>query len=106
MAGNYGDLAGLRCGQNNTDHSWNKPTIPCTAANDALTFTWPGAPNVTAANVQEYAKMLVAFVRQRHSVYQGPFLAVWGSDYLFTNASAMCVCTTVRLVHAGLLWVN
>lgn len=87
--GNYGDLAGLRCGQDSDGHSWNKPDIKCTAANANLTFKWPGAPSVTRGNIEEYARMLAAFARKRSGVYQGPFLAVWGSDYLFFNASSM-----------------
>ena len=89
--GNYGDLATLRCGQNDTGHSWNKPFVPCTSITKNLGFNWDeqGVAPVTAANVVPYAEMFVAFVKRRSGVYRGPFLAVWGVDYAFTNATRM-----------------
>lgn len=42
--------------------------------------------------------MLKEFVQLRKPVYQGPILAVWGSDYRFMNASVMY--SNMGRVHA------
>ena len=38
------------------------------------------------SDVRRYADALVEWARRRATVYQGPQLAVWGSDFQFTNA--------------------
>ena len=44
---------------------------------------------MTPQNVEVFAHTLAGFARGRRNVYQGPMLAVWGSDYRFHNASKM-----------------
>ena len=46
---------------------------------------WSGAVN--ASNVEDFAWTLLNFLRLRASVYQGPIMGAWGSDYRFMNAS-------------------
>lgn len=64
--GNYGDLAGFQCGQNDTGHSWIKPDIPCTPETEGLSFMWPDAIPVNSTNVATYADMLASFAKFRH----------------------------------------
>lgn len=54
-----------------------------------LGLCWPGNPAVNSSNLEELAQRLVLFLQQRRSVYRGPLMGVWGSDFRFTDAASM-----------------
>ena len=110
MKHNYGDLAGLANGA--LRFTWDQDFFPLYeleyveeeeasynqqllskkhrefgVASHTIKST-PGAA-VTDDNVDAYADLFLEFVRDRRDQYQGPILAVWGSDYRFTQASYM-----------------
>ena len=88
MFHNYGDLAGF-----------HGTTAEATAA--GVGFDWDdggSAAPVNSSNVGHFAAALKEFVQQRKPVFQGPILAVWGSDYRFMNASLMY--GNMKKIHA------
>jgi hypothetical protein len=97
MENNYGDLAAHRntseaqpscCSHNASDRSCCNPLVGF-CWDDDHTGHESRTAAVTPENVEAFAHTLAGFVRQRQAVYQGPILAVWGSDYRFHNASKM-----------------
>ena len=107
MMHNYGDLAGLSNGT--LRFTWEGDPFPLyelAALKDDeddysryLGFSprekthpleaSPAGDAVDPSNVDAYADMLLAFVEERRECFQGPILAVWGSDYKFTQAPYM-----------------
>ena len=84
MYQNYGSLTGFR----------GDPPIP------GVGFDWDdggGAMPVNASNVGGFATAIKQFVTDRKVAFQGPILAVWGSDYrcaIFVVPSFSCCRTS------------
>ena len=53
-----------------------------------LSFNFGAQVIHNESDVAAYASSLVNYSRHRATAYQGPFLAVWGSDFQFVNASS------------------
>ena len=112
MKHNYGDLAGLTNGS--LRFTWDEDFFPTMyeleyVEEEERTFsqeffsTYDGEPSspippqlrstpgeaVDDSNIGAYANMFLDFVRDRREQFQGPILAVWGSDYRFTQAQYM-----------------
>jgi len=106
MRHNYGDLAGLSNGT--LRFTWDRDFFPLTELEyveeeeaeysrqfkhgvnkDTVTVMSTPGDAVNDGNVAAYADMLLDFARERRPNFQGPILAVWGSDYRFTEAQYM-----------------
>ena len=73
---NYGDM--LMTGRNGSAYGFRSP---------AISFAFDTVKLKTQEDIEKYAKELVYWSRNRGSVYRGNrHLAVWGSDFQFTNA--------------------
>lgn len=70
---NYGDMLGSR-GDG--------------LVNPELSFDFSVPRVVNESMVERYSRALVDWSRKRATVFQGPHLAVWGSDFRFVNASS------------------
>eukprot|EP01102_Stenamoeba_stenopodia_P016404 TRINITY_DN5735_c0_g1_i1.p1 TRINITY_DN5735_c0_g1~~TRINITY_DN5735_c0_g1_i1.p1 ORF type:complete len:722 (-),score=108.19 TRINITY_DN5735_c0_g1_i1:1110-3275(-) len=57
--------------------------------NWAPTFDWEyiGSQPVDSSNIQALSEELASFLITKASYFRGPFLAVWGNDFRFPNAS-------------------
>ena len=73
---NYGDML-------SSAHPWDPPDG---SRHPPINFQFDTAKLNNASDVQQHAKSLVDWSRRYATVYQGPSLAVWGSDFQFTQA--------------------